>query len=120
VTKATDTDVVHSITTAPEALEADQARRMRRYLYQMGFRAVCFVGAVLTSGWLRWSMVVVAVVIPYLAVIVVNAGRDKVEYDVPSVTPEPPKELAPATVGNPGTPGSGKALPAATIVDPES
>jgi hypothetical protein len=59
----------------------------------MGFRALCFIGAVLTSGWLRWTMVVFAVVIPYVAVILVNAGRDKVEYDVAPPVSQPLREL---------------------------
>lgn len=85
-----------SITSAPEPLADDQARRARRYLMQMGFRVVCFVGAYFASGWLRWTMVAIAIVIPYVAVILVNAGRDKVEYDTSAMLPATPKEL-PAT-----------------------
>ena len=92
-------DEVPSITTARESLEDDQARRMRRYLYQMGFRVVCFVGAYFVTGWPRWTLVVVAVVIPYVAVILVNAGRDKVEYASSAVVPEAPRELPPMPDG---------------------
>jgi hypothetical protein len=107
VAKANDSGVVHSITTAQEALEAEQSRRIRRYAIQMGIRTACFVGAVLASGWLRWTMVACAVVIPYLAVIIANAGRDKAEYEVPAMTPQAPRELTPAKPG------------AAVIVDPD-
>ncbi|ACZ30446.1 hypothetical protein Xcel_1415 [Xylanimonas cellulosilytica DSM 15894] len=82
-----------SITNAQEPLADDQARRMRRYLFQMGFRVVCFLGAYAASGWLRWTLVVVAVVIPYIAVILVNAGRDRAQYDVSGVVPQAPREL---------------------------
>lgn len=92
-------DEVPSITDAPEALEDDQARRVRRYLIQMGFRVVCFWGAYLASGWLRWSLVVIAVVIPYIAVILVNAGRDRVQYDTSAMVPDAPKELPPLAEG---------------------
>ncbi|QAY70795.1 DUF3099 domain-containing protein [Xylanimonas protaetiae] len=92
-------DEVPSITSAPESLEDDQARRMRRYLFQMGFRVVCFWGAYLASGWLRWTLVAIAVVIPYIAVILVNAGRDRVQYETSAVVPEGPKELPPLPDG---------------------
>ncbi len=107
------TPAVPSITSAPEPLADDQARRMRRYLFQMGFRVVCFLGAYLASGWLRWSLVVIAVVIPYIAVVLVNAGRDKVEYDTSIVTPGDPKQLpaAPVDLGADGA--------HTVVVDPE-
>lgn len=103
---------VASITSAPEPLADDQARRMRRYLFQMGFRVVCFLGAYLASGWLRWSLVVCAVVIPYIAVILVNAGRDRVQYETSAVTPEAQREL-PAPV-DPGAEGA-----RVVVIDPE-
>ncbi|QAY64718.1 DUF3099 domain-containing protein [Xylanimonas allomyrinae] len=88
-----------SITNAPQSLADDQSRRMRRYLLQMGFRVVCFLGAYVASGWLRWTLVAFAVVIPYVAVLLVNAGRDKVEYDTSAVAPAQPRELPPARDG---------------------
>lgn len=72
---------------------------MRRYLIQMGFRVVCFVGAYFVTGWLRWTLIVFAVVIPYVAVILVNAGRDRVEYESSALVPEAPKELPPLPDG---------------------
>lgn len=107
------TPAVPSITSVPEPLADDQARRMRRYLFQMGFRVVCFLGAYLASGWLRWSLVVIAVVIPYIAVILVNAGRDKVSYDTSTVTPGDPKQL-PAVPVDLGADGAH-----IVVVDPE-
>ncbi|GIG35630.1 DUF3099 domain-containing protein [Cellulomonas pakistanensis] len=70
-----------SITSAPEPLGADQARRARRYLIQMGIRVVCFVVAVLTwtrvPGWVSLVLIVGAVVLPYIAVLFANAGRER-------------------------------------------
>ena len=60
---------VHSITTAPEPLADDLARRQKRYLVQMGIRILCFAGAVLTWGripmWASLLLIVAAVVLPY-------------------------------------------------------
>jgi len=86
---------------------------MRRYLFQMGFRVVCFLGAYVASGWLRWSLVVCAVVIPYVAVILVNAGRDKAEPATSAVTPAVPTEL-PAVAADLGPDGA-----RTVVVDPE-
>jgi len=78
---------VHRITTVQAPLADDVARRTRRYLAQMGIRLVCFVGAVLTWGlvpvWLSWVLLVGAIVLPYVAVILANAGRER------SSAPEP-------------------------------
>jgi len=90
---------VPSITSAPEPLADDQARRLHRYFLQMGFRVVCFWGAYLASGWLRWTLVAIAIVLPYIAVILVNAGRDKVEYDTSPMVPQAPRELPPLAEG---------------------
>jgi hypothetical protein len=84
---------VPSITSAPEPLEEDQARRTRRYLVQMGIRVVCFLGAIAADGWVRWTLVVLAVVLPYSAVLFANAGRDRVTYDTSPVTDVEPTAL---------------------------
>lgn len=72
-------DGVHRITSAPEPLAVDQARRMRSYLLQMGIRLVCIFLAVLVPGPARWLFVVGAVLLPYTAVLMANAGRDRRE-----------------------------------------
>lgn len=72
---------MHRITTVPEPLADDVARRTRRYLVQMGIRIVCFLAAVLTWGLippaLSWVLLVGAIVLPYVAVILANAGRER-------------------------------------------
>jgi Protein of unknown function (DUF3099) len=56
--------------------------RQRRYLFSMGIRTVCFVLAVATDGTLRWVFIVAAVVLPYVAVVMANAGGE-VDRDAP-------------------------------------
>jgi len=70
-------DDVYRITNAGHSLTADQSGRARRYLWSMAIRTACFVGAVVTTGWLRWALVAGAVLLPYLAVVVANAGRER-------------------------------------------
>lgn len=50
--------------------------RTRKYLLSMGIRTICFVGAIVAHGWLRWVLVAGAVGLPYLAVVIANAGRE--------------------------------------------
>ena len=71
-----DSGDVHRITSAAPALSDDQAGRQRRYLISMAIRTVCFLGAVFTQGALRWTLIVGALVLPYLAVVIANAGRE--------------------------------------------
>ncbi|MDO8107509.1 DUF3099 domain-containing protein [Isoptericola sp. b441] len=73
------TSDVPRITSAREPLSDDLSRRTRRYLIQMGIRVVCFIGAVLVDGWFRWVLVAGAVVLPYVAVVLANAGRTRGE-----------------------------------------
>ena len=42
----------------------------------MFLRTACFVGAVIAEGWLRWVLVAGAVFLPYVAVVIANAGRE--------------------------------------------
>src|SRR5690606_33499788 len=72
----TDRDV-HQITDAPEPLSRDMARRTHRYLVQMGIRTVCFILAVVTTGPPRWIFFIAAVVLPYFAVLLANAGQER-------------------------------------------
>ena len=76
---------VHRITSAPEPLTVDQSRRQRSYLLQMGIRLLCFVGAVLTFHRVPVPVTVVlvigAVVLPYTAVLMANAGRERQDRD---------------------------------------
>ena len=90
-----------SVTGLPASLEDDQAQRIRRYLMSMGVRTACFILAVVALAVLHWTavgwtLVVGAVVLPYIAVVMANATRS------PQVTPLAPVD----TDGDPadGTP----------------
>ena len=72
------TQAVASVTNAPTSPSDDLAMRTRRYLWTMGIRAVCFIGAIVTPGWPRWVLVAGAVLLPYLGVVGANAGRERV------------------------------------------
>ncbi|OAA25422.1 Protein of unknown function (DUF3099) [Frankia sp. EI5c] len=63
------------ITSAVEARPEEIRRRERRYILTMLFRVVCFVLAVVVfSGWLRIVAVGLAVILPWIAVVVANGG----------------------------------------------
>ncbi len=68
-----------SITALPESPEQDRAHRLSRYVWQMAVRVVCFVAAVLVwTTWHTWLVVIpiiLAGVIPWVAVILANAGN---------------------------------------------
>ena len=72
---------VHRITTAPEPLAQDLARRQNRYIIQMSVRVVCFLLAVFTWGhipsWASLILLIATVVLPYSAVLFANAGRER-------------------------------------------
>ncbi|MBO0608316.1 DUF3099 domain-containing protein [Myceligenerans salitolerans] len=91
---------VQSITSVPESLDADQARRTKVYLIQMAIRLVCFVSAILclTMGpaWLGWTLAAGAVVLPYTAVVFVNAGPNRTPRDAQAYVPDGPAALPPA------------------------
>ena len=42
----------------------------------MIIRTACFIGAVLTPSPYRWFLIAGAVVLPYIAVVIANAGRE--------------------------------------------
>lgn len=66
-----------SVTSLGASPAEDRRKRMRTYLIAMGFRTVCFPLAVwaLVSGWtvVGWTLGVVAVVMPSVAVMLANA-----------------------------------------------
>ena len=63
------------ITSAADPRHVDIRRREGQYLFWMGFRVLCFVLAVvLFHGWIRFVATVVALIIPWVAVVVANGG----------------------------------------------
>jgi hypothetical protein len=85
VVRMRDTEV-HRITDADPGLTDDQRGRTRRYLVAMTIRTVCFIAAVFTPSPWRWMFAAGAVVLPYLAVVVANAGRERSDREGFSVT----------------------------------
>ncbi len=78
---------VQSITSTRAPLGDDISRRARRYALQMGLRTVCFLTAVFTwgrvPGPISVAQLVGAIVLPYVAVVLANAGRDRPELADP-------------------------------------
>ena len=70
---------VFTITAAQRALSEEQAGRTRRYLISMGIRTACFLAAIIIPTWPRWLFVIGAFTLPYLAVVIANAGRENDE-----------------------------------------
>lgn len=68
----------HRITTARKSIADDQAMRVRGYVISMSIRIGCFLLAVVTTGVLRWIFVAGALLIPYIAVVFANGGREPV------------------------------------------
>lgn len=61
----------------------------------MAIRTVCFLGAILASGWLRWLLVAGAVLLPYVAVVMANAGRKSAPKASPMIILNDQREIGP-------------------------
>jgi len=96
------------ITTAASSPAADIAARQRRYVISMGIRTVCFVAAIVADGWLRWVLIVAALLLPYVAVVMANNSNTRSdgfmlrdgEYARPELTAPPTTEGRPTSDGN--------------------
>jgi hypothetical protein len=71
-------DEVYDITSAPQGLTTDQSVRQRRYFISMMIRTACFILTVLLPSPYRWFALLGAVTLPYIAVVVANAGRETI------------------------------------------
>jgi hypothetical protein len=71
---------VHLVTQARRPMSEDIRYRQHRYLLMMGIRTLCFaVAIVLFVAHLKWLILIPAVgaiIIPYIAVIFANGGRE--------------------------------------------
>ncbi|MCI2237653.1 DUF3099 domain-containing protein [Kineococcus sp. TRM81007] len=67
---------VYRITAAPTAHTDDLGVRYRKYVVSMLVRTACFVLFVVIEHWTRWFFVAGAVFLPYVAVVLANAGRE--------------------------------------------
>ena len=71
----------HNITEAQSALSDDIPGRQRKYFYSMMVRTPCFLAAVFTPSPYRWFFLVGALTLPYISVVVANAGRETIRGD---------------------------------------
>lgn len=98
---------VHQITAARRGLSEDIDARTRRYLISMGVRTVCFLLAIVATGWLRWAFLAGAIFLPYISVVFANAGREP-ERPLPATLLQPSRpalDAAPEGSGNPSREG---------------
>ena len=90
------------ITFARRSLSEDVSARTRRYLLIMLVRTIAFLAAVLlTDGWLRWVCIPLAIVLPYIAVIFANAGRENAVAVPEAFDPAPRPALGTGTPDDP-------------------
>jgi hypothetical protein len=73
---------VYRITAAQTPLSLEQRGRARRYLWSMGIRTACFLAAIVAHGWLRWILVLLALVLPWVSVVSANVGRERDQDDL--------------------------------------
>lgn len=71
-------DESFDITSAPRPLSTDQGARQKRYFISMMIRTFCFILTVLLPSPFRWFALAGAMFLPYIAVVVANAGRETV------------------------------------------
>jgi len=71
---------VHLVTQARRPLSEDISYRQHRYLLMMAIRTACFaIAIIMFVNHLRWLILIPAVgavLIPYIAVIFANGGRE--------------------------------------------
>lgn len=75
---AQDEDGVYDITSAQKSLSSDQPARQRRYFISMMVRTLCFILTVILPSPFRWIALSGAVFLPYIAVVIANAGRETI------------------------------------------
>lgn len=78
---------VHRITAARGSHSEDLDARIGRYLLAMLIRMVCLVLVFVVPGWQRWVFAVAAIFLPYVAVVLANAGRPRRAVPDPAVVP---------------------------------
>lgn len=96
---------VQLVTTARRPHSEEISGRARRYLISMGVRTACLVLAIFVlHGWLRAIAIVAAIVLPWLAVVLANAGPvvsdDEPEFvsvSRPEIEPASPDDASHAT-----------------------
>ena len=98
---------VHRITDAPAPHSTEMARRMRTYAISMAIRTACVAGFVLVfPHWSAWLFVPGAALLPYVAVLLANAGRESRPPALPRMSHRPAQSaLTAAPAGDRAEPG---------------
>ncbi len=90
--KTRDTTDPVRITSAGRSHSDDIRGRQRRYLFSMGIRTACFILAILFRNTPYWPYFAVgAIFLPYVAVVVANAGASPDPGGMEVYTPEQPE-----------------------------
>ena len=84
--------VTASVSNVGQPLSVDQSSRARKYFVSMMVRTACFILAVVLPSPYRWIALFGAVVLPYVAVVVANAGRESIRGQATIISPGP-KEI---------------------------
>lgn len=86
------TDESVRITTATRPHSQDIAVRQRRYLLSMSIRTICFVLAIIFRETpATWFFVAGAIFLPYVAVVIANAGSSPDPGGMEAYTPDVPE-----------------------------
>ncbi|RKE21824.1 DUF3099 domain-containing protein [Streptomyces sp. TLI_171] len=105
--KSADDDQVFRITGARSSLTEDVRGRQRRYVISMLIRTACVLLAVILwdiERWLAFAALAAGVLLPYFAVLIANAGRERAP-GLPSTfafAPDTPLMLGPGGTGGGG------------------
>jgi hypothetical protein len=91
-----------AVTSLPRAPRDEAQGRVRQYVITMSIRVLCFLLMFFVQpfGWWTWVFGIAAAVLPYIAVVVANAGDDSTPTSVES----PRIELDAAPVAQPDGP----------------
>jgi hypothetical protein len=88
----------YRITDAPTSHSDDLSGRYRKYVVSMLVRTACFLCFAFIDHWSRWLFIAGAVFLPYVAVVLANAGRESrgpapESFDVRPQAPLAPQQL---------------------------
>jgi Protein of unknown function (DUF3099) len=74
------------VTTAPMSPGEERRGRERRYLITMGVRVIAFIVALIfATGWIRVIAVGLALILPWVGVVMANAGPSHEKTENPSL-----------------------------------
>ena len=91
---------VYSVSGVRGSLTADIRARQRRYVISMGVRTLWFLAAIVTPSPWRWILLGAAMVLPHIAVVVANGGREPTRDAPPPVVLPLRTQLPGSSQGN--------------------